>query len=118
MNFYSTDRNILEGLSKLFDITLKDSMKVNYSVSYSQNRRLSIVILELSYSQIVHSLIFFYTRSFKLYDIIFYKHKRIYRNINFTGFSLTTISAIINTMTLLNFQVKKIASLYWMANSD
>ena len=54
-------------------------MRINYSVSYSQKRRLSIVIIELSYTPIVHSLIFFYNRGISLYDVILYDRRKIVR---------------------------------------
>lgn len=82
MNFYSTDKILLEKMSKYFRIPLTDSMKINYSVSYSQMRRLSIVTLELTNTHIIHSLIFFYTRSFGLYDVIYYRQKKMIRNID------------------------------------
>ena len=82
MNFYSKDETLLKELSKLFNIPLNNNMKVNYSVSYSQNRRLSIVVIELSFTPIVHSLIFFYSRSLTLYDVLFYHQKRFQRLTN------------------------------------
>ena len=79
MNFYSTNKDLLNGLSKMFHISLTKDMRINYSVSYSQKRRLSIVIIELSYTPIVHSLIFFYNRGISLYDVILYDRRKIIR---------------------------------------
>jgi len=79
MNFYSTNKDLLNGLSKLFNISLTNDMRINYSVSYSKKRRLSIVIIELSYTPIVHSLIFFYNRGISLYDVVLYDRRKIVR---------------------------------------
>ncbi len=85
MNFYSKNKYLMNGLSKLFGIPLADDMRINYSVSYSQKRRISIVLVELAYTPIVHSLIFFYNRGISLYDVILYDRRKIVRK-GSTGF--------------------------------
>ena len=79
MNFYSKNKYLLDGMSKMFNISLTKDMRINYAVSYAQNRRVTIVLVELTYSPIIHSLIFFYNRGLSLYDVILYDRRKIIR---------------------------------------
>ena len=53
--------------------------RVNFGVSYSQNRKLSVVTVELSPTASIHSLIYIYSRSLTLYDVLAFKNKRYFK---------------------------------------
>jgi hypothetical protein len=79
MNYYTTNADVRESVLKLLGTGFSDATKVNFAVSYSQARKMSIVVIEVSPSNIVHSLIFFYSRGLALYDVFCFKSKYFFR---------------------------------------
>jgi gas vesicle protein len=66
-------------ITELFDNDIQIEDRVNFSVSYSQNRSMSVVTIQISRTSAVHALMFFYTRAYSLYDVIRYNRKQIVR---------------------------------------
>jgi hypothetical protein len=94
MNFYSENNNELRELVlKLLGGGLPSVKRINFSVSYSQNRKLSIVTIEAAPRATIQALIFIYSRSLSLYDAIGYRGRRFYR-INRSGDSLKRLDKI------------------------
>ncbi len=94
MNFYSeTNNEVRQAVLSLLGEGFENAKRINFSISYSQNRKLSIVTIEISPSALIHGLIFFYTRGLKLYDAIVYRNKRFAR-LNRSGDSLQRIDRI------------------------
>lgn len=79
MNYFSKDKDLIKAVAKLLGDGFNMAERVNFGVSYSQNRKLSVVIVELMPTASIHSLIFFYSRSLSLYDVVAYKNKRYYK---------------------------------------
>jgi hypothetical protein len=77
MLYYSNDPEIIEMVNKIFDNELTSTGRVNFSVCYSQNRTMSTVVIEMAKTPFVHSLTFYYSRSFNLYDVVRYKQKQV-----------------------------------------
>ena len=94
MNFY-TEHNpeIRQAVVKLLRGGFPNVKRVNFSVSYAQNRKISIVTVELVPVSVTHGLIFFYTRSLRLVDSFSYRNGRFYR-IARTGDALKLINLI------------------------
>lgn len=90
MIYYSTDPKTIKMVNDIFDNELPSEGRVNFSVAYSQNRRMSIVVVEMSRTPIVHALMFFYNRSFGLYDVIRYKQKQ-WKRLGSSGSSIDEI---------------------------
>jgi hypothetical protein len=94
MNYYDDNSHDVRDLVlKLLGAGLTNVKRINFSVSYSQNRKLSAVIIEPSPSSTIQALIFFYTRSLRLYDAIGYRGRRLYR-INRSGDSLKRLDRL------------------------
>ena len=94
MNYYSENNNeVRELVLKLLGGGLSNVKRINFSVSYSQNRKLSVVTIEASPSPTIQGLIFFYSRSLKLYDAIAYRGRQ-FRRINRSGDSLKRMDRI------------------------
>ncbi|MBX2977449.1 MAG: hypothetical protein KF721_15085 [Ignavibacteriaceae bacterium] len=79
MLYYSTNPKMNKIISELFDNDIQIEDRVNFSVSYSQNRSMSVVTIQISRTSAVHALMFFYTRAYSLYDVIRYNRKQIVR---------------------------------------
>ncbi len=79
MNYFSTDNDLIKSVAHLLGYGHSRAERVNFGVSYSQNRRLSIVTVELAPTVNLHSLIYIYTRGQALYDVLAVKNKRYYR---------------------------------------
>lgn len=79
MNYYSEDLELIKSVAKLLGDGFSMAERVNFGVSYSQNRRLSIVTIELMPTASIHSLIYFYSRGLTLYDVVAYKNKRYFK---------------------------------------
>ena len=80
MNYYSEhNKDIRDAVLKLLGGGCTNAKRVNFSVSYSQNRKRSIVVIELVPCSTIHGLIFIYTRSLSLYDAFSYRNKRFLR---------------------------------------
>ncbi|MGD0036480.1 MAG: hypothetical protein ABSC53_04215 [Bacteroidota bacterium] len=79
MNYYTTNEDVLESVKKLLGGGFSDAKQVNFGVAYSHNRKMSVVVIELSPSTIVNSLLFFYSKGMTLYDVFSYKSKSCFR---------------------------------------
>jgi hypothetical protein len=78
MNYYTINANILEALTDIFG-SMPNTAKVNFAADYSQNRKLTSVTVQVENAPYYHGLIFIYTRSVSLYDVLKYRNKTIYR---------------------------------------
>lgn len=90
MQYFSNDTNLKKLVNKIFDNELPSEGRVNFSVGYSQNKSMSIVVVEMSRTPIVHALLFFYNRSFGLFDVIRYKQKQ-WKRLGTAGKSIDAI---------------------------
>jgi hypothetical protein len=79
MNYFTTNKYVLESVLKLLGSGFSDAKQVNFGVSYTQNRKMSVIVIEVSPSTIVHSLLFFYSKGMLLYDVFSYKSKSCFR---------------------------------------
>lgn len=79
MFYYTTSQRIKKIVSELFNKDIHIEDRVNFSVNYSQNRSLSIITIEVTRTPSMLALMFIYTSSFSLYDVICYNHKQILR---------------------------------------
>jgi hypothetical protein len=80
MNFYSEhNAKIDNDVHELLGMDSQGSKRINFAVSYSQNRKLSVVVIEVSPSTIIHSLVFFYTRGLTLLDAWRYRNRQFQR---------------------------------------
>jgi len=79
MNYFTTNKDVLDSVLKLLGSGFSDARQVNFGVSYTQNRKMSVIVIEVSPSTIVHSLIFFYSKGMMLYDVFSYKSKSCFR---------------------------------------
>lgn len=79
MNYYSNDKDLIKSVAKLLGDGFSMAERVNFGVSYSQSRKLSVVVVELMPTASIHSLIFFYSRGMTLYDVVAFKNKRYYK---------------------------------------
>jgi hypothetical protein len=94
MNFFSeNNKELRELVLQLLGGRFSNAKRVNFSVSYAQNRKLSTVVIEVSPCSTVHALIFFYTRSLRLLDAINYRNRRYFR-ITRSGDALKRIDRI------------------------
>lgn len=78
MNFETKNVKVYEALTDIFG-SLPNTSKVIFAVDYSQNRKLSAVIVQVENASYYHGLIYFYTRSITLYDVVKYKNKTLFR---------------------------------------
>ena len=80
MNYVSeNNREIRELVLNLLGSGFSNAKRINFSVSYSQSRKLSVITVEVSPSSTIHALLFFYTRAFSLYDAFIYKSRTFHR---------------------------------------
>jgi hypothetical protein len=79
MNYVTTIPKVRDAVMQLLGTGFSDAQKVHIGVTYSQTRKLSIIIIEVSPTPIIHSLIFFYSRNMTLSDVLFYRNKRYVR---------------------------------------
>ena len=94
MNFYTEHHpEIRDAVVKLLRGGFPNVKRVNFSVSYAQNRKISIVTVELVPVSVTHGLIFFYTRSLRLMDAFSYRNGRFFR-ITRSGEALKLIDLI------------------------
>jgi hypothetical protein len=94
MNYVSTNNTELkESVATLLGIGKSQIQKINFSVSYTQNRKMSIVIIEVYPSPTIQAIFLFYTRGLKLHDTICYRSKRSFR-VNRSNKSLQHIDRI------------------------
>jgi len=78
MNYLTKNPKVNAILEKVFQFK-SPSGRVNLAVDYSQNRRLTAVILQLEHTNLIHGLIFYYNRSYKLYDVLMYRNRAYWR---------------------------------------
>lgn len=93
MLYYSNDPKIISLVNEIFDNEFPSNVRVNFSVCYSQNKSMSIVVIEMSKTPFVHALFFFYSRSFGLYDVIRYKQKH-WKRLNTSGNGIDKIHSL------------------------
>jgi hypothetical protein len=79
MNYITSNEKLRESVLKLLGSGFSNSTKISIGVSYSQMRKITVVDIEVFPSSLVHSLIFFYSRTMRLYDVIYYKNRRYFR---------------------------------------
>jgi len=80
MNFYTEDNiEIIAAVAALLMTEQSSIKRVTFAVSYPQNRRPSVITIEVSPSPTLQCLLFIYTRGRTLYDVISYRSKRFVR---------------------------------------
>ncbi|TSA19510.1 hypothetical protein D4R75_08935 [bacterium] len=80
MNFFTeTNEEIKTAVAALLNAELSSIKRVTFAVSYPQNRKPSVVTIEVSPSPTLQCLLFIYTRGRTLYDVISYRSKRFVR---------------------------------------
>jgi len=93
MNYFSDNSEVRELVLKLLGGGFSNAKRINFSVSYAQNRKLSIITIEAYPSSTIHALIFIYTRSLRLFDVLAYRG-RLFRRINRSGDALKRLDRI------------------------
>lgn len=72
MNYSTDNTEIKKAMETIFNTKLSQNSKVNFSVSYSQQRKLSMVVVQVDGLNFYHALILVYTKSLSLYDVVKY----------------------------------------------
>jgi hypothetical protein len=72
MNYSTDNTDIKKAMETIFDTKLPQNSKVNFSISYSQQRKLSMVVVQIDGLNFYHALILIYTKSLNLYDVVRY----------------------------------------------
>lgn len=70
MNFFTTNKQVLEAMSTIFDQKFASNSKVNFAVSYSENRKMTMVVVQVVRAGFYHGLILVFTNSLTLYSVI------------------------------------------------
>lgn len=72
MNYYTNNAEILNAMATIFNTKFRHNSKVNFAISYSQSRKMSIVVVQVDGAYFYHALILVYTKSLSLYDVVIY----------------------------------------------
>ncbi len=110
MNYYSTNPEILRAVVSLLGDGFSNASRASFGVAYSQNRKLSIVTVELSPSTTIHALFFIYTKGMVLYDVIRYSNKAS-QSINRSASDLKRVERIHELLTRWIPKISQTASL-------
>ncbi len=78
MNFETDNQEIYQAMEDVFG-NLPNNSKINFAADYSQNRKLTAVNVQVENAPYVHGLIFIYSRSIALFDVLKYRNKTVFR---------------------------------------
>ena len=78
MNFETDNQEIYQAMEDVFG-NLPNNSKINFAADYSQNRKLTAVNVQVENAPYVHGLIFIYSRSIALFDVLKYRNRTVYR---------------------------------------
>jgi type II secretory pathway component GspD/PulD (secretin) len=79
MNYSTTNQDILRAIETIFNTKFPQNSKVNFAVSYSQHRKLSMVIVQVDGANFYHALILVYNKGLSLYDVVKYNKSVVRR---------------------------------------
>ena len=109
MNYSTDNKDILEVMETIFNTKFPRKSKVNFAVSYSQHRKLSIVVVQVDGANFYHALILVYTHSLNLYDVVKYNKSYVRK--------YGILSKLTPAVTIIkNFISKNIPSYNQLAN--
>ncbi len=72
MNFYTQNKEVLTAMEDIFDQKFANNSRVNFSISYSQHRKMSMALVQIEGGGFHHALILVFTMSLTLYDVVKY----------------------------------------------
>jgi hypothetical protein len=72
MNYSTDNTEIKKAMEIIFDTKLPQNSKVNFSISYPQQKKQSFVVVQVDGLNFYHALILVYTKSLSLYDVVKY----------------------------------------------
>ena len=72
MNYTTKNKEVLRAMETIFGQKFANNSITNFSVAYSQHRKLSIVVVQIEGANFYHALILVYTKSLMLYDVVKY----------------------------------------------
>ena len=72
MNSYTQNKDILTAMGEIFDQKFTANSRINFSISYSQHRKMSIAVVQIEGAGFYHALILVFTMSLTLYDVVKY----------------------------------------------
>ncbi|MDR3596575.1 hypothetical protein [Clostridium sp.] len=79
MNYSTNNQEILKAMETIFNTKFPQNSKVNFAVSYSQHRKLSMVVIQVDAANFYHALILVYTKGLSLYDVVKYNKSVVRR---------------------------------------
>ncbi len=79
MNYSTDNTEIKKAMEIIFDTKLPQNSKVNFSISYPQQRKQSFVVVQVDGLNFYHALILVYTKSLSLYDVVKYNKSYVRR---------------------------------------
>jgi hypothetical protein len=72
MNYYTQNKEVLKAMEDIFGQKFASSSRVNFSISYSQHRKMSMALVQIEGGGFHHALILVFTMSLTLYDVVKY----------------------------------------------
>ena len=72
MNYYTQNKEVLKAMEDIFGQKFASNSRVNFSISYSQHRKMSMAIIQVDGGGFHHALILVFTMSLTLYDVVKY----------------------------------------------
>ena|ERR1035437_4598348 len=79
MNYTTNNPDILKAMETIFNTKFPQNSIVNFAVSYSQHRKLSLVVVQFDGANFYHALILVYTKGLSLYDVVKYNKSVVRR---------------------------------------
>ncbi len=72
MNYYTQNKEVLKAMEDIFGTRFSQNSRINFSISYSQHRKMSMAIIQVDGGGFHHALILVFTMSLTLYDVVKY----------------------------------------------
>ncbi len=79
MNYTSENKDLRRWALSLLGDGFESTRSVSIGVSYGQGRRLTVIVVEVAPTSIVHGLLFFYSRGLRLFGAYVCRSNRFYR---------------------------------------
>jgi hypothetical protein len=72
MNYFTQNKEVRTAMETIFSQKFASSARVNFSISYSQHRKMSMALVQIEGGGFHHALILVFTMSLTLYDVVKY----------------------------------------------
>jgi hypothetical protein len=79
MNYTSENTDLRSWVLSLLGDGFESTRSVSIGVSYGQGRRLTVIVVEVAPTSIVHGLLFFYSRGLRLFGAYVCRNNRFFR---------------------------------------